>query len=89
LGPNPHNPASSLRPFGFPPHSLSAQTQIGERARTSRCEKGKRGVVAGRREAGTKLPRTGVLAPAGDRQSAPEVAEVGTAQFPVRVGQYE
>ncbi|XP_074235897.1 uncharacterized protein LOC120360895 [Saimiri boliviensis] len=70
LGPNLHNPSFSPRWFGF---SLQPRRTTGSaHARHAQRKPKMSGGEA--REAGTKLPRSGVLAPARDRPAAPEVA---------------
>ncbi|XP_032100368.1 collagen alpha-1(II) chain-like [Sapajus apella] len=70
LGPNLHNPSFSPSWFGF---SLQPRRTTGSaHARHAQRKPKMSGGEA--REAGTKLPRSGVLAPARDRPAAPEVA---------------
>ncbi|KAL0619056.1 LOW QUALITY PROTEIN: hypothetical protein AAY473_011736 [Plecturocebus cupreus] len=70
LGPNLHNPSFSPRSFGF---SLQPRCTTGSaHARHAQRKPKMSGGEA--REAGTKLPRSGVLAPARDRPAAPEMA---------------
>lgn len=56
----------SAFPFG-PDARPGARTHVTLR-------KSRRGMVSGAKEAGTKLPRTGVLVPASDRRPGPDVA---------------